>query len=315
MHVFGNKRDIIIVTGCNAVGKTTASNYLRKFASLHNISYENRMIADSQCLFEAMQFDDQTGGLHHTHDWCITNSNSHSHTHDQNQPVFPFTVTNNILPEKMRYDFFQKLSELQPTGKFWFVEWAGGVNTNQDSSIDYSYAQMRFLLEEKKLPNRWLKRVKTVIHVTADEEVRLALNKQRSVPFSARPEAIENGTAFWQKDERVLRFYGKDDFAEIKDLLEAHNIDIHTIENNGDTSFYHKLPAVADEIFATGKTPITKFLSGLATNSKISIIYMQILLRWSRLKHPKDRKQQETQSLTVTEPVKEKAPVHSSTLD
>ena len=59
MRLFRYNRDVIIITGCNAVGKTTASNYLRNWASLHNIPQENTIIADSHCLFEAMQDDDE----------------------------------------------------------------------------------------------------------------------------------------------------------------------------------------------------------------------------------------------------------------
>ncbi len=256
MRLFGNKRDIIIVTGRNAVGKTTASNYLQKLATLHNIPYESRIIADSQCLFEAIQKDDRAEGLHHTHDWC--KPGEQGHVHDLGQPVFPFTVTDNELPNRMRKRFFKKLTKLPGTDKFWFVEWAGGVNINSDSPIDYSYAQVRCMLEERKLPNRWLKRVKAVIHVTAENEVRFALNKQRSVPFSAQPEAIEKGTAFWQKDERVLWFYGEDDFFEIEGLLEKASVTACMIENNGSNRFFEQLETEANQIFLYDSTAVAK---------------------------------------------------------
>jgi len=310
MRLFRYNRDIIIITGCNAVGKTTASNYLRNWASLHNIPQENTIVADSHCLFEAMQDDDETGGHHHTHNWC--QSDQHGHNYNDNQPEFPFTVTDNTLPDAMRINFFSKLTNLE-TGKLWFAEWAAGVNTNppddSSSNIDYSYAKVKSMLQNKSISAGWLKRVKAVVHISANECMRFDLNKRRLIPSTARPEAIEKGTAFWQKDEQVLRFYGKDDFAEIKDLLEAHNIDIHTIENDGDERFYHKLAAVADEIFVTGKTPVAKLLSGMATITKHSLIYIQISHIFSRLRQANERKQQETQPPTVTEPVKEKASV------
>ena len=109
MRLDGNECDIIIVTGCNAVGKTTASNYLRNLASLRNIPHENRIVADSQCLFEAMLSDDRGGGLHHTHDWCERDSKGH--THHLNQPLFPFTVTDSELPDIMRLQFFSQLAK------------------------------------------------------------------------------------------------------------------------------------------------------------------------------------------------------------
>ena len=110
MRFFENHRDIIIVTGCNAVGKTTASNHLRKLATSYNIPYESKIIADSQCLLEAMEKDDREYGLHHTHDWCETYKNGHRH--DRDQPIFPFTVTDNLLPDRMRKNFFKKLKNI-----------------------------------------------------------------------------------------------------------------------------------------------------------------------------------------------------------
>lgn len=271
MRLFGNKRDIIIVTGCNAVGKTTASNHLRELATLYNIPHENIIIADSQCLFEAMQMDDLDGGFHHTHDRCQPGIQGHSHHSDL--PIFPFTVIDNELPNQMRKRFFNKLTKLHSKGKFWFVEWAGGVNSNQDSSIDYSYARVKCMLEEGMLPTKWLKRVKAIIHVTAEEQVRFALNKQRSVPFFPRPEAIENGTAFWQKDERVLQFYGRDDFIEIQGLLEKADITVYTIKNIGSRCFFEDLEIAAKKIFFSERIAVakaSKLSSDTATVAKIA---------------------------------------------
>jgi hypothetical protein len=256
MDLIGNGRDIIIVTGCNAVGKTTTTNYLRNWAKSFNIPHENNIIADSQCLFEAMQLDDQVGGLHHTHNWC--EPGIRGHFHDAGQPEFPFTVIDNELPNKMREHFFKKLTKLRSRGKFWLVEWAGGVNTNPDSSIDYSYARVKCMLEEGMLPTKWFKRVKAIIHVTAEEQVRFALNKQRPVPFFPRPEAIENGTAFWQKDERVLRFYGCDDFIEIQSLLEKTGITVYTIKNIGSSRFFEDLEIAANMIYLSDKVTVAQ---------------------------------------------------------
>lgn len=259
MRFFGDKSDpcdLIIVTGCNAVGKTTASNYFRNWAESHQIPYGDRIIADSQFLFEAMQSDDKAKGLHHTHDWCKPGVRGHSH--DDGQPEFPFRVIDNELPNKMRKRFFKKLTKLRSRGKIWFVEWAGGVNTNPDSSIDYSYARLKCMLEEGMLPTKWLKRVRAIIHVTAEQQVRCALNKQRSVPFCPRPEAIENGTAFWQKDERVLRFYGRDDFIEIQSLFEKAGIKVYTINNIGSSRFFEDLEITANMIYLSDKVTVAQ---------------------------------------------------------
>ncbi len=263
MDLIGTKRDIIIVTGCNAAGKTTTTNYLREWANLRNIPNENKIVADSQCLFEAMQLDDQAGGLHHTHDWCTTDSQGHSHHLDQ--PVFPFTVIDNELPVTMRLQFFMKLTALPKTGKLRFVEWAGGVNTNPPddptSLIDYSYSKVKDMLQEESLADGWLKRVKAVIHVKADYDVRLYLNGHRSIPTSAQPEAFEKGTAFWLKDERVLRFYGHDDFAEIEDLFQACNIPVHSLVNDGRNHFYECLETIANTLFFPRNTTVSLVLT------------------------------------------------------
>lgn len=251
MRSNGNERDIIIVTGCNAVGKTTASNYLRKLADSRKILYENCIFSDSQCLFEAMQLDDQVGGFHHTHDWCTTGIQGHSHLLDR--PVFPFTVTDNELPNTMHQQFFLKLMELPHTGKLWFIEWAAGINTNPPedpaSCIDYSYSLVNRMFHDGTIPDGWLKRIKAVIHLEADTCIRFELNKKRCIPSFARVEAIETGTAFWQKDERVLRFYGRDDFSEIKGLLQAAGIPIYNLKNDGGSSFYKGLKKIAGVLF------------------------------------------------------------------
>jgi hypothetical protein len=245
-----NERDIIIITGCNAVGKTTASNFLRKWANRHKIPYENDFISDSQCLFEAMQRDDQTGGLHHTHDWCAIDTQGHSH--DRNQPVFPFTVIDNELPNKMRSEFFTNLTKLPKNGKLWFVEWAAGVNTNPRNdptfSIDYSYATINSGLQAGHLSKSWLIRAKAILHLLADNHIRCELNKKRPAPSSVHIKTLEKGTAFWQKDEKVLRFYGSDDFSEVELLLKEACIPIHTVINDGGSSFYKYLETVANSL-------------------------------------------------------------------
>src|SRR6266566_4233190 len=225
----GNKPDIIIVTGCNAVGKTTASNYLRKLATSHKIPHENSIIADSQCLFEAMQLDDNTGGYHHTHDWCANDSGRHNHNLGQ--------------------------SELPRTEKLWFVEWAGGVNINPrndpSANIDYSYAAVKRMIQKGEIPTDWLYRIKAVIHLKAKRSVRFSLNRIRSVPTSAEPAAIEAGTAFWQKDERVLKFYGRDDFSKIKRFFKKTGIPVYNVKNDGERYFFESLEKEVEVIFST----------------------------------------------------------------
>ena len=231
-------RDIIIVTGCNAVGKTSASCYLKERVSSENKLAVSKHVADSQSLLAAMQQDDQTGGLHHTHDWC---KGDQGHSHRDGEPLFPFTVLDNTLPDNMRTHFFEKLVSLS-AGELWFVEWAAGVNTNSSplSQIDYSYATARKTLEEMDIASSLLKRILAVVHIEAEMPVRTCLNRRRSLPTSLTAEEIGHGTAFWQKDEVVLQFYGEDDFHNIKGLFKGEGIPIHTIENDGTPRFFNE---------------------------------------------------------------------------
>ncbi|SRR6266571_3353982 len=251
MHLSRNKPDIIIIAGCNSVGKSTTTNYLRTMATLYKIPHESNIVADSQCLFEAMQSDDRAGGLHHTHDWCEKYVLGHAHNLDQ--PIFPFIVTDNELPDKMRLNYFTTLTNLPRADKLWFVEWAAGVNTHPPedpiSCVDYSYAIVKKMLVEGSLVDDWINRIKAIVHLEADYPVRLALNKLRSIPSITESEALKKDSAFWLKDERVLRFYGNDDFSEIEGMFRAASVPIYTIINDGKYGFYNNLESVADKLF------------------------------------------------------------------
>jgi len=297
MRFFETQKDIIIVTGCNAVGKTTASNYLRNLATSYKIPYESKIIADSQCLLEAMEEDDKKRGLHHTHGWC--ESHGTGHRHDKDQPIFPFTVTDNELPDKMRKTFFKKLANLPKTNKYWFVEWAGGVNIHPDSPVNYSYAYVKSMLEKGFLHDKWLKRVKAIIHITAEKDIRFALNKRRKIPFLVCPEAIEEGTAFWQKNEHVLDFYGKDDFSEIEGLFLSENITIKMVQNTGSDCFFESLEIIAKKIFVAESNAVVKITASMPSGtildkaiSSISgiwdtVLELPLLLFWTLSKKKK----------------------------
>ncbi|GAC1557741.1 MAG: hypothetical protein NVS2B2_15440 [Ktedonobacteraceae bacterium] len=240
-------RDIIIVTGCNTVGKTSASCHLKeRIAPQHTFSMSQH-VADSQSLLEAMQQDDRTGGFHHTHDWCVKGSKGHSHEHGK--ALFPFTVLDNKLPNDMRTHFFEKLVSLSATGELWFAEWAAGVNTNSSplSLIDYSYATARKTLEETNMSSCLLKRILAVVHIEAEMPVRSRLNRQRSLPSTSIVEEIQHGTAFWQKDEIVLQFYGKDDFYTIADMFKDEGIPMYTIKNDGTPRFFNEQLAKVEQ--------------------------------------------------------------------
>ena len=138
-------------------------------------------------------------------------------------------------------------------GNLWFVEWAAGVNTNSPdapiSDIDYSYMTVKKMLQEETLTKIWLERVKVVIHLKAENHVRLFLNEKTSISSFGQSEALEQGTASWLKDERILKFYGKDDFPEIESVFRNADIPIYSIKNDGTCSFFNLLKIAAETIF------------------------------------------------------------------
>ena len=235
-------KNLVIITGTNRVGKTTIGKQFLKAVSRQEIRNVNSLIEDSQFLLEAMRLDDARSGFHHTHEW-VTNPKD-GHTHAQEQPEFPFTVLDNILPNEMRHLFFTKLTTLPQTG-IWFTEWAGGRNTNPlddpFSKIDYSYTSIVNMLRVGTLSTAWLERVSAVIHLVADMSVRFLLNEQAKKDTSQDKEETDTGS--WSIDQRVINFYGYDDFLEsgLEMLFKAQNIPIHEIKNDGTYHFFEHL--------------------------------------------------------------------------
>jgi hypothetical protein len=239
------QRNIILITGRSAVGKTTAAKYLRDQCILHNIPCEDKVISDALSLLKALQKDDDNGGFHHTHEWCKPSEHGTGHTHLEFSSMLPFIVTDDILPDNMLSDFFMELKNIPWTDKFYIAELAGGaMSADSESEIDYSYAKIARILrgqelsEGKKLPIDWLNHVYLVIHLIATDENRLVFNEKRSV-FSS--EDVLDGVVSWQTDTKVLEFYQRDDFGEIENILKEHDIHIYTIKNDGSNSLFKEL--------------------------------------------------------------------------
>jgi len=236
-----DKGNIILITGRNAVGKTTASKHLRDKCVQSDLFCEDKTISDALSLLKTMQGDDEQGGFHHTHNWCESKEYNRGHSHRLRQPVLPFTVLDNTLPDAMLLDFFTELSEIPQTNIIYIAEWAAGSNTNPKdtsaSEIDYSYEKVRGMLEEEKLPVDWLTKVHSVIHLTASDENRCLFNEQRYVPCL---EEMLDGTTSWPIQRKILQFYGYDDFSEIEDVFRDRNIPIFEIANDGSSALFEK---------------------------------------------------------------------------
>lgn len=247
-----DRRNIILITGRNAVGKTTASNYLRERCASSSLPCESKTISDALSLLKAMQKDDEQRGFHHTHDWCEATDYNEGHSHDLSQPMLPFTVLDNALPDAMLWDFFTELSNIPPADTLYIAEWAAGSNTNPEnisaSEIDYSYTKVKRMLQTDELPTCWLDRVRLVIHLVASDENRRMFNEKRYTPCL---EEMLDGTVSWPLQNKILQFYGNDDFAEIEDIFQKMGIPVIEVVNDGDHSFFEeKLAHVISQLFA-----------------------------------------------------------------
>jgi hypothetical protein len=71
-----------------------------------------------------------------------------------------------------------------------------------------------------------------------------------------------DGTGSWPISQRVLRFYGIDDFSEIEDEFQVRNIPVYNVQNDGSKSFKKEIERLAQNLFYphlekknTGKLP------------------------------------------------------------
>ena len=71
-------------------------------------------------------------------------------------------------------------------------------------------------------------------------------------------QASQEGTGKWQKSDKVLNFYGRDDFEEsgMKQLFLDAGIPVYEVVNDGTPRFFRRLEAVFVKIF--GKKAETK---------------------------------------------------------
>lgn len=250
------KKDIILIAGQNAVGKTTASSYFMQVAKERGIAYEPRPIDDFSFLYAQTIKDDVSGGHRHYHDWSGERSQGHSHANGEAR--IPFVVTHTALSDSMHNAFFNAIASLPQTGKFWFVEWTGGCNTNPPGNpaaqADFSFTRASKMLNEGRWPLQWLERIHAVIHISADTRTRFLLNTEDS-EYPLLKES--SGQTLVRRITTVLEIFGRDDFSSIEPLFRDAGIElIFSLRNMGDSQFYDKLVRIGDSLF--------KSLSGLS---------------------------------------------------
>ena len=243
------EKDVVLIVGQNSVGKTTAFRYLTQFAQRQGIQYEADPVSDFFFLLNQTLKDDETGGFCHYHDW--SEGRGCGHSHDHGEAKIPFVITHNELVDGMHDDFLNTITHLPRSGKLWFVEWTGGVNTNPlgkpVSQVDFSFDRIVKKLHEGCLPFEWIERVHAIIHISAEKATRYIFNVKDT---KHQPLEIFSGQVSARRVETVLELFGRDDFSSIEPMFNETRIKyIFDVYNKGDEQFYANLETIGELIF------------------------------------------------------------------
>jgi hypothetical protein len=255
-------RDIVLVAGTNAAGKTKALHTLARSLRASGVATDPRFIVDGRYLLERVLLDDRNGGYGHYHDWCVPTHRGapHGHVHD-GRPTIPFAVDSQNIIDGMLFDFFSELSRLPRDGTIHFAELAAGRNTSRpfqaQSAIDLSFHYIARLLELNALPREWIHRLLAVVHPYTDQRLR------HEVLVSQSPTAVQEvaeGVASPEKLPSTLDVFGRDDFSAFAPLLrEEGTYRIYDVRNDFTPGFSKEIKAIARQINgATNRTPATK---------------------------------------------------------
>ena len=242
-------KDIILIAGQNAVGKTTASSYFMQIARERGIAYNPRPVDDFSYLFDQTLKDDLSGGYCHYHYW--SGERSRGHSHKNGEASIPFVVTHTALSDGMHNEFFYDIASLRKTGKLWFVEWTGGRNTNPPGNpaaqADFSFTRASKMIKVGRWPAQWLERIYAIIHISADIKTRFLLNTKDSKYPSLKE---SSGQILVRRVTTVLEIFGQDDFSRIEPLFRNAGIElIFDLHNIGDDQFYNELATISSPLF------------------------------------------------------------------
>jgi hypothetical protein len=242
-------KDIVLIIGQNAVGKTTAFRYLTWIAEQRGIVYEPEPISDFLFILKQALMDDERGGFHHYHNWSEAKIGGHSHKNGE--ATIPFAITHNDLVDGMQEEFLQTITLLPRFGKLRFVEWTGGINTNPPeepaSRVDFSFNRVAKKIQEDLLPIEWVERVHAVVHISAKAATRIFFNTKDSEDQSSQ---ILSGHASARRMPTVLNLFGHGDFYKIEPLFKKAGVRlVFDVCNKGDGDFYKDLRQISDVIF------------------------------------------------------------------
>lgn len=242
-------RDIILIIGQNAVGKTTALRYLTRLAQQRGIAHEPEPISDFLFILKQTLKDDKQGGFRHYHNWSQEKTSGHDH--ENGEATIPFAVTHSALVDGMQEEFLKTLTFLPRFGKLHFVEWTGGINVNPPeepaSQVDFSFNRIANKIQEDLLPLQWIERVHAVIHISAATAIRIFFNTKDCDGQSLQ---ILSGRASARRIPAVLNLFGHDDFCKIEPFFRSADVRyIFHMCNKGDDGFYQDLREISEVIF------------------------------------------------------------------
>lgn len=226
------KKDIILITGPSACGKTYTRELLSKQLGEKHI--EPRYLSTASYIIKAVQKDDTKGGRNHIHPWTGI---SHGHTHTAGQPILPFATIDDVLNDQVYQQFFADCSKLpENENTVILLELTCGVNINKVkpyTNPDRSYKKLVHNLHSSIWSHEWLKRIHTVIHPEADYFLRKKRNTTRSNSAN---------TQYWALMEYSFDYYGDDDFSYFKAYCnEKYGASILNIENNDPEAYTNKI--------------------------------------------------------------------------
>lgn len=249
-HGYHFDRNLIIVPGPFASGKTHTIGKIQDFFFDHNLWYD-KPITDSVYIEEALEADHRyNDGVNHMHEG---QKQPEKHKHYPGEPNLQFSVTGSYIPDWMFTRFFHDLSRDWPKDKLYVVEWGGGVNTNAPehpaSHADYSFTTHVERLRSGVYDTGWLSHVLMVIHPMApDGAFRAELNDRRKGRDPTRAE-IEAGMRSWFIPEAGMNITGHNDFLDVIPTLENMGLSgrIHVISNDGSNEYDRELRRILDE--------------------------------------------------------------------
>lgn len=235
-------RNIILITGPFADGKTKLIQALQAEFAMRRVPFESKVITDATYLLEAIAWDDQVNrGVNHMHS---ETGLPVAHSHNGSAPDYDFVATGRAIQEYMFAHFFDELSVTRPSDRYYFAELAGGRGIHPETHPavlnDYSYLSMVSQMTMGRYKSAWTRDVAYVIHPHAPYESRRAWNEDRRLHPPGEVE-IAKGFVSWPVPDVVMRNTGIDDFEELQTFLESQGVPpsrIETIENNGGPDFF-----------------------------------------------------------------------------